>query len=127
MAKYANQKTIIKDNGVIMDEEHPYAKVSVESWQKAMGELDHYEFKLYTLFYLNQRDFKLDLSPSHLEEEYGGTRKTWSKARKGLEEKGYLVVNGNKEVFKERPMREMPPVQDSTVAEPVFAQGSWDF
>lgn len=127
MAKYANQKTIIKDNGVLMDEEHPYAKISIASWQNAMSELDNYEFKLYTLFYLNQRDFKLDLSPSNLEKTYGGTRKTWSKARKGLEDKGYLVANGNKETFVERPMREMPAVQNSTVAEPVFAQVPWDF
>lgn len=120
MAKYANQKTIVKNDGVLMNEEHPYAKVSIESWQSAMSELDNYEFKLYTLFYLNQRDFTLDLSPSHLEQEYGGTRKTWSKARKGLEEKGYLVANGNREVFVERPPRTVP-----TMVEEV--RSSWDF
>ena len=36
-----------------MDAEHPYAKISIESWQNAMGDLDNYEFKLYTLFYMN--------------------------------------------------------------------------
>lgn len=123
MAKYANQKTIIKDeNGILMDAEHPYAKISIESWQNAMSDLDNYEFKLYTLFYMNQRGFKFDLSPGKLEKTYGGTRKTWTKARKTLEEKGYLISNGNKETFMERPNA---LVQNNTGAEPVFAH--WDF
>ena len=127
MAKYANQKTISKGEEVLKDAEHPYMRVSIESVQSAMKELKSYEFQLYILLYLNQEDFKLDFSPSYLEKTYGGTRKTWANARKVLEEKGYLVGDGNKEEFVEKPMRQDAPAMDNTDAEAVFAQSSWDF
>lgn len=127
MATYANQKTIIKGNISVKDAEHPYVKLSIENTQNAMKELKGYEFQLYMLMCMNQQDFHWDLSPARLEKTYGGTRKTWTNARKALEEKGYLVANGNKETFYEMPVRENPPVQNDTDAETVFAQGVWDF
>lgn len=131
MATYANQKTIVKGIETKKDAAHPYVKLSIDSVQDAMKELKGYEFQLYMLLYMNQKDFKLDFSPSYLEKTYGGTRKTWSTARKVLEEKGYLVVNGNKDTFYERPMREDQPVLNSTDAEAMFRQvldeKKWDF
>lgn len=131
MATYANQKTIVKGIETKKDAAHPYVKLSIDSVQDAMKELKGYEFQLYMLLYMNQKDFKLDFSPSYLEKTYGGTRKTWSAARKVLEEKGYLVANGNKDTFYERPMREDQPVLNSTDAEAMFRQVSdekkWDF
>lgn len=108
MAKYANQFSIKKneneDEMILKDADHPYAKISIESVQNALGELDGYEFKLYLLLYMNQEGFEWDYSPAHLEKTYSGTRKTWAKARKSLEEKGYLREEANgKLTFLERP------------------------
>ena len=89
MATYANQKTIIKGNTSVKDAEHPYVKLSIENTQNAMKELKGYEFQLYMLMCMNQQDFHWDVSPARLEKMYGGTRKTWTNARKALEEKGY--------------------------------------
>ena len=114
MAKYANQFSIKKEeeNSVRKDADHPYAKISIESIDKALEELDGYEFKLYLLLYMNQEGFEWDFSPAHLEKAYAGTRKTWTKARKGLEEKGYLRVEENgKMVFMERPQKSIEKVE----------------
>lgn len=119
MAKYANQFSIKKDGEMVLkDADHPYAKISIESIDKALEELDGYEFKLYMLLYMNQEGFEWDFSPAHLEKAYAGTRKTWTKARKGLEDKGYLRESvGGKLVFDERPQS-----SDEKVTE-----NSWDF
>lgn len=127
MATYANQKTIIKGNEAIKDADHPYVKLNIETTQNAMKNLKGYEFQLYMLMCMNQKDFQWDLSPARLEKVYGGTRKTWSNARKALEEKGYLIANGNKETFHEVPELIDPSVLNDTDAEAVFAQGVWDF
>ena len=123
MATYANQKTIIKGNEALKDVDHPYVRLSVKTTQNAMKDLKGYEFQLYMLMCMNQKDFEWDLSPAHLEKVYGGTRKTWSNARKALEEKGYLVAKGNKETFYEEPIKS----NDEPIAEPALAQVSWDF
>lgn len=119
MAKYANQFSIKKDGEMVLkDADHPYAKISIESIDKALEELDGYEFKLYMLLYMNQEGFEWDFSPAHLEKAYAGTRKTWTKARKGLEDKGYLREDsGGKLVFEERPQ--------SSDEKPT--ENNWDF
>ena len=123
MAKYANQKTIIREEET---EFRPYAKISIESMQKAMKELSNYEFKLYCLLYMNQEGYEYDLSPAYLEKTFAGTRKTWSAARKALEEKGYLrVEEGNRMVFVELPEEEetVPEIE----VEKVETSKGWDF
>jgi hypothetical protein len=61
-----------------------------------------------------------------LEKTFAGTRKTWSAARKALEEKGYLrVEEGNRMVFVELPEEEeiVPEIE----VEKVEAPKGWDF
>ena len=114
MAKYANQFSIKKDEEMVLkDADHPYAKISIESIDKALEDLDGYEFKLYMLLYMNQEGFEWDFSPAHLEKAYAGTRKTWTKARKSLEEKGYLREDADgKLVFVERPQKSIEKVEE---------------
>jgi len=94
--------------------------------QKAMKELSNYEFKLYCLLYMNQEGYEYDLSPAYLEKTFSGTRKTWSAARKALEEKGYLrVEEGNRMVFVELPEEE--EIVPETEVEKVESSKGWDF
>lgn len=102
MAKYAHQKTIIKEESDFKN--HPYVKLNIEDIQEAMKKLSGYDFELYIYLYMNQDDFELDYSPSFLEKNYLGSRKTWQTARTHLVEQGYLVDEGsNHFVFVPRP------------------------
>lgn len=123
MAKYANQKTIIRDEDIVKDAEHPYAKMSIEAMRKAMGDLNNYEFKLYCLLYMNQEGFEYDLSPAYLEKTFSGTRKTWSNARKVLEEKGYLRSEGNNKMA----FVELPEKVEEEKVEVENALTTWNF
>lgn len=104
---YANQEIIVRVDDVEKGPGNPFQKLSVECVQEAMKELKGYEFALYILLYMNALGFELEFSPSALEQMYGGTRKTWGKARDVLKEKGYLVpIGGPRWKFLEKPVRE---------------------
>ena len=135
MAKtYPNQEFYTKLQEVPKDAEHPYIRLSIEATRRALKELKNYEYKLYTLLAMNQVDFKLGFSPKHLEDTYGGTRKSWAEARDVLKEKGYLVeTSSHNYEFFEMPMRDDPSVENSTDAEavlphvPQIEPKGWDF
>lgn len=118
MAKYANQKTISKEENDF--KKHPYVKLNIEDIQEAMKNLSGFDFELYVYLYMNQDDFTLDYSPGHLEKNYLGSRKTWQTARSHLVEKGYLVDDGsNRFTF--------VPRLGVKVEEPVEETRQWDF
>jgi hypothetical protein len=51
MAKYANQKTILKEENDFRN--HPYVKLNIEDIQEAMKHLSGYDFELYIYLYMN--------------------------------------------------------------------------
>ena len=81
------QESIIKKKDII---DGPNASVSVECVRDAMRELKGCEFQLYMLLSMNKVGFKMDFNAKWLEDTFGTTRKTWSKAKDTLKQKGYL-------------------------------------
>lgn len=118
MAKYANQKTILKEENDFRN--HPYVKLDIEDIQEAMKHLSGYDFELYIYLYMNQDNFKLDYSPSYLEKNFLGSRKTWQNARTHLVELGYLVDDGNNSFV-------FMPRLGTKIEESVEEVRQWDF
>ena len=83
-------------------EERDYLKISRSILKKASYNLSGNALKLYLYFCSNSNNWKLSLSSKVFCEEFANiTKPTYRKAFKELEEKGYLIQQGDEYVFNE--------------------------
>lgn len=106
MNTVSNQRTI-KVNKEICDKEHLYTTTNIEVLNKALFELDGYEFKLWAYLSKNQKGYEFAFSSKDFTHSANMSRPTYTKSFNGLVEKGYLVeTSPNHYDFYEKPKDE---------------------
>lgn len=97
---YPNQSsiTILKQ-----EDSELYAQVDMGALQVAMVELDGVAFKIWMYLARNKNRYEFALSPKAME-EWGIKKDAYYRAKKVLEEKGYLVEGKHGLVFNEYPV-----------------------
>lgn len=78
-------------------EKKPYILLDKENFDNALQVLSPYAFQLYMYFAVNSYDYKFFLSSKHFMEACGNSQKTdrYIKSFKELQEKGFIVYQGN--------------------------------
>lgn len=107
---YPNQylvtiQKVPRDNG------ETFAYMSTDALQNAMNNLKECSLRLWLYLAKNQTHHKFWLSPKECE-KWGITESSYKRAKKDLEEKGYLRLDhGNKYIFIESPQLEINSAQ----------------
>lgn len=96
---YPNQQSIYISK---KEDSELYAQMDMAALQRAMVELDGAAFKLWLYLARNKNRYQFALSPKAME-EWGIRKDSYYRGKKALEEKGYLVEEGEGLVFRETP------------------------
>lgn len=99
----ANQKRILTKKAPA-DKNNLYCIINIEALEKAVKELSRKELCMWLYFAKNQNNFSFDLSRADCVEWAGICVESYKKARRRLEELGYLTqIQGNLYAFNELP------------------------
>lgn len=104
MAYYANQKTVvIQREAVDSKGGKQFLMVYSENLAEAARNLNGAALKLYLYFLSNTDGYHKDFSPQHFCNIYGCSRSSAARAFDELVEQNYIIQEGSKYYFYERP------------------------